>query len=110
MSLNGIWKIEMLGIYDWEARATAFMEDGRYWAGSANHYVVGGYEFDGNTVIAKMTIVAHGKSRTLFGKTADRHDIHFEAEVSNGTFQGVARDGDGRVLVQYRGTKLADLP
>ena len=66
MDLNGIGEIEMLGIYDWEARATAFMQDGRYWAGSADHYVVGSYELDGNKVIAKVTIVVHGKSRTLW--------------------------------------------
>ncbi len=44
MSLNGIWKFEILGVYDWEPVSTAFMQDGRYWAGSADHYTVGSYE------------------------------------------------------------------
>ena len=110
MSLNGIWKFEILGVYEWEALTTAFLHDGRYWGGSADHYTVGSYELDGKKVIADVTMVMHGKSRTLFGKEADRHDMQFEGEVSNDTIKGIATDGHSVFLVRYRATKLADLP
>ena len=37
MSLNGIWKIEMLGPDGWESVSAAFLEDGNYRAASENH-------------------------------------------------------------------------
>lgn len=43
MSVNGIWKVEMLGPYGWESVSTAFLEDGKYRAASEDHYTVGNY-------------------------------------------------------------------
>ena len=110
MSLDGIWKVEILGVYDWEALTTAFLHDGRYWAGSADHYTVGSYDVDGDKVISNVTTVLHGKSRTLFGKNVARHKIRFEGEVSNDTIKGTATNDEGKFVVQFRATKLADLP
>ena len=67
-SLNGIWNVEMLGPDGWEATATAFLEDGKYWAGSENHYTVGNYEVSGNRIEISSAGVQHGKARTVFGK------------------------------------------
>ena len=50
MSVEGIWKVEMLGPYGWENVSTAFLEDGRYLAASQDHYVTGSYEVNGNRV------------------------------------------------------------
>ncbi len=110
MSLNGIWKVEMLTMYDWEPRATGFLRDGSYWGASADHYAVGSYVVDGTKFVGDISLITHGKSRTLFGKTADRIDIIVEAEISGDEFIGVAKDKNGAHLVQYRFTKLAELP
>ena len=110
MSINGIWKIEILGLYDWEPFSTTFLHDGRYRSGSADHYTVGSYETDGNKIVADVTVVMHGKVRTLFGKKATRHELHLEGEVSGDTLKGTAAGDEGVFLVTYRGTKLADLP
>ena len=48
MSMNGIWKVEMLGPYGWESMSTAFLEDGRYLSSSQDHYAVGKYKLKGN--------------------------------------------------------------
>ena len=44
MSVEGVWKIEMLGPYGWEAVSTAFVENGRYLGASQDHYTIGHYE------------------------------------------------------------------
>jgi len=110
MSLNGIYKIEMLTTYDWEPRATAFLRDGSYWGAGAQHYAVGNYTVDGTKFLADITIFTHGEPRALFGKKVDRYDIAVEAEISNGVFTGVGKDKEGTHLIQYRITRLADLP
>ncbi len=110
MSLNGIWKFEILGVYDWEPVSTAFMQDGRYWAGSADHYTVGSYEVVDGGISAEVTAVMHGRATTLFGKTSSRFQMRFKGEASNGEIKGTASDAEGKFVVQFRATRLADLP
>jgi hypothetical protein len=110
MSVNGIWKVEMLTTYDWEARATAFLRDGSYWGAGAQHYAVGNYKVDGTKFRADIVIVNHGGPRTLFGKKVDRYDIAIEAEISGDVFTGVGKDKEGNHVIQYKVTRLADLP
>ncbi len=38
MSLNGVWSLEIAGIYGWERVSTVFLEDGRYLGGGATHF------------------------------------------------------------------------
>ncbi|TNF87011.1 MAG: hypothetical protein EP300_11860 [Gammaproteobacteria bacterium] len=110
MNINGIWKVEILTMYDWEPRATAYFRDGIYWGASAEHYAVGTYTVDGTKFVSDLSIITHGKSRTLFGKKADHLDIVIEADVSGDKFIGTASDKNGAHLVQYRFIKLSDLP
>ncbi len=110
MSVNGIWKVEMLTTYDWEARATAFLRDGNYWGAGAQHYAVGNYKVDGTKFLADIVIVNHGEPRTLFGRKVDRYEIAIEAEISGDVFTGVGKDKEGNHVIQYKVTRLADLP
>jgi hypothetical protein len=110
MSVNGIWKIEMLTTYDWEPRATAFLRDGSYWGAGAKHYSVGNYKVEGTKFLADILIVIHGKPRTLFGKQADRYEISVEAEISGDEFTGVGKDKSGNHVIQYKASRLSDLP
>lgn len=110
MNLNGVWKIELLTMYDWEPRATGFFRDGIYWGASSQHYALGSYTVDGTKLVAEVALIMHGKSRTLFGKKADRIDITIEAEAAEDEFIGTAKDKNGAHLVQYKFTKLADWP
>lgn len=110
MNVNGIWKMEILGAYDWEPLSTAFMEDGRYRGASADHYAVGSYVVDGNKVSIDSTVHVHGKIRTVFGKKAIRHDLHIEGTVAEGRFSGTAKGNDRAFVVTIRGTRISDLP
>jgi hypothetical protein len=109
MSVDGIWKIEMLGSYGWEAVSTAFLENGRYLAASQDHYAVGQYEVDGGKVRVKATIHSHGMIRTMFGVSAETVELRFEGEVGEDQISGQAEDNQGKYSVSFRATRLGDL-
>jgi len=110
MSVEGIWKVEMLGPYGWESVSTAFLEDGRYLAASQDHYVVGRYEMDGNQVRVRATTQSHGEARTMFGSRKPSMELSFDGELSGERIVGQAVDQDSKYTVTFRATRLADLP
>jgi len=112
MSLEGIWKIEMLGPYGWEAVSSAFLEDGRYLAASQDHYATGSYEVTGNNVQVTALMHSHGQVRTMFGANAPQVELSFGGELNDSGDQisGQAEDKQAKYSVSFRATRLADLP
>ena len=100
----------MLGPYEWESVATAFLEDGHYRAASGNHYTVGSYEVSGNRIEISAITVQHGKARTVFGDTKKEMILMFEGEVDGDEIEGQARNDKGAIQTTFRFTRLADLP
>ena len=109
MSVDGIWKIEMLGPYGWEAVSTAFLEDGRYLAASQGHYATGRYATSGNQVKVKATTRAHGQVRTMFGANAESVELSFGGEINGDRISGQAEDKQAKYSVSFRATRLGDL-
>lgn len=109
MSLNGVWKIEMLGPYGWEGMATAFLQDGRYWSGGADHHSIGRYEQMSDSVTVDTKTVVYQARRTLFGKHAPEYRVRFEGRLAGDTIEGHAQDAEGGFLVRFRASKVADL-
>ena len=68
MSLDGIWVLEIAGIYGWERISTVFLEKGRYLSGSASMFSQGTYVSNGNKVKMKLQVTQHGKKRSIFGE------------------------------------------
>jgi hypothetical protein len=110
MSVNGIWKVEMLGPYGWESVATAFLEDGTYRGASENHYTVGNYEVSGNRIEISTAGVQHGEARVVFGKKEKNLDLKLEGEIDGDVITGQARDDKSAYQITVRITRLADLP
>ena len=110
MSLNGIWKIEMLGPYGWETVATAFLQDGDYKAASQDHYTLGRYEVDGDKIEITAVSNAHGQVRTLFGEQRQTIEMQFEGKIDGDQITGQARDDKAKYLLSFRATRLADVP
>ena len=108
--MNGVYRVEMLGPYGWEAVATAFFEDGRYKAASENHYTIGSYEVHGNRIEISVVSVQHGEARTVFGQKKKEMHLVFEGEVKGDEINGQARDDNGSYQISFRVTRLADLP
>lgn len=110
MNEAGVWKVEMLGPYGWEAMSTAFLENGTYRAGSTVNYSVGTYTVEDDRLVVNAAIVLHkGAARTLFGKEGDHHDVRFEGTIDGNLVNGMATDGNGQFMTRFRATKLADL-
>jgi len=109
MSTNGIWKVEMLGPYGWESMATAFFEDGKYWAASENHYTVGTYKVSRNRIEISAVGVQHGKARTVFGSKKKEMNLKLEGKIKGGEIKGQAQDDKGAYQISFRCTRLADL-
>ena len=95
MSLNGIWKVEVPGLHDWESSGTTFLEDGVYRGASENHYMVGTYEVSGNQVKISAAGEQHGQGRTMFGKREGFLELRFEGEINGDEIQGQAQDAAG---------------
>jgi hypothetical protein len=110
MNIDGIWQIDMLGIYGWESLGAVFLENGRYLGGGPEHYSVGRYSVDGSKVKLTSTLRFIGRSQPFLGKTSDRHELSFEGKIKGDKIEGKATDVDGEYQVVFRGRRLADLP
>ena len=109
MSVNGIWKVEMLGPYGWESVSTAFLEDGRYLGSSQDHYAVGSYVLTGNKLKITTSSHSHGQVRTMFGARNPEMELSFEGEVNGDQVNGQAEDKKEKYSITFRATRLADL-
>ena len=109
MSVNGIWKIEMLGPYGWESVSTAFLEDGRYLGSSQDHYSVGSYVVTGSQVKMTAATHSHGQVRTMFGAREPQMELSFDGEISGDHISGQAEDKAEKYSITFRATRLADL-
>lgn len=111
MRVEGVWKVEMLGAYGWEAVATAFLRKGRYHAASADHYSIGSYKEDGKAFEAEVRITQFGQIRTVFGSKKKHVDTHIEGEIQKADkIVGMARPSGGEKFdVRLRLTRLGRL-
>ena len=110
MKVDGIWKVELLVSYGWEAVSTAFLEKGRYLGASQDHYAIGHYEVSGNRVRIEGSSHAHGESLNLFGLADKQLELCFEGEINGDQVNGQAEDRQGRYSITFRATRLADMP
>ena len=110
MSVDGIWKVEMLGPYGWEAVSTAFMEDGRYLSASQDHYSVGRYQIDGERIEVTVVNHPHRQDRTMFGAPGAQVELTFDGEIKGDQLSGQAEDKQAEYSITFRATRLADLP
>lgn len=84
MSVEGVWQVQMLGPYGWETMATAFLQDGRYRAASAEHYTTGKYRVVGDEFTANLCAIQIGKARSVFGSKKKRISISIEGRIKAG--------------------------
>jgi hypothetical protein len=110
MSMNGIWVIELLTPFGWESMGTAFLEDGRYRAASAERYSIGSYRVEGDAVTVESATHVHGSAQILFGRQDTEYRTIFEGRLVNDSVDGHARATDGDLLMRFRAVKVADLP
>ena len=111
MSVDGVWKVEMMGPYGWEKLATAFLDGGRYLAASTNHYATGNYVVDDGAVSGDFDVFQHGKCRAIFGSKKRHMQITLDAKIKKeDKIVGKIHAKDGKKFeVKMRLTRLSDL-
>ncbi|MGD8956029.1 MAG: hypothetical protein PVJ03_01755 [Chromatiaceae bacterium] len=111
MSVEGVWKLEMMGAYGWENVSTAFLKDGHYLGASADHFSTGSYEVADEAFTADLRVKQHGKVRTIFGQKKKLLSVRIEAKIKKADkIVGQARDAEGSKFdVKMRLIRLADL-
>ena len=83
MKVEGVWGVEYHGLHGWERVSTAFLENGRYLAASANHYTVGSFKKEKNKFRAKARITQYGKVQVIFGTKSENFDVLIKGKIRN---------------------------
>ncbi len=98
----------MLGPYGWEEFSTAFIQDGEFRSGSAEHFTAGRYEIDGERFAMEGNLTQYTQYRPLFGETDVKGlPIEFSGTIEDGVIDGEARVVDsGRYSVRFRMDRL----
>jgi hypothetical protein len=110
MKFDGVWKIEILGPYGWEAVSTAFLEKGRYLAASQDHYTIGKYEVSGDSIKVEAVMHPHSKPQHPTGSGAAPRKFGCEGQISGAHISGQIDDSAAQQTMTARGTRLDDLP
>lgn len=111
MSIEGVWKLEMMGLHGWEHLATVFMQNGRYLSASAHHYTIGSYQVDGDSFAAQTSATQYGDVRTLFGSKKKKLKTSLKGKIKkDGRIAGkISPAGDKQYAIHMRLTRLEDL-
>ena len=112
MSVEGVWKVEMMGPYGWEKHGTAFLRDGRYLGASAAHYSTGSYEVDGEAFTGDFEVFQYGKVRAIFGSKKKHLNTRLEAKIKKeGKIVGKSHSivSKKKFEVKMRLTRLGDI-
>ena len=113
MPFDGVWTSEMLGIYNWTGISTLFLENGRYLGGSSDHFEIGRYSTDGDSIVVNLQVTQYGEVRTLFGAKQKHIDIVIEGERNGDVIRGTLQLKDAKndaIGYQIRLTRRQGLP
>lgn len=108
MTVEGVWKIEMLGRDGWECVGTAFLENGRYLRGGKEAYTVGRYEVADSDITITATTVRFEGIGAVYGKQSGEIEITLRGKIEDDEITAEATDGT--YVTPYRYTRLADMP
>ncbi len=115
MSLNGIWVLEIAGVFGWERVSTVFLEKGRYLGGGAIFFTQGSYVKKKNIVEFNLEITRHNnKDKTvIYGEVRKQFRIIMKGKVKQDKIIGVmSLEGAKSTVAKYHVQLLrkSDLP
>ena len=109
MKIDGIWKVEFLGPYGWEALSTAFLENGRYLSASQDHFAIGRYETNDDYI--RVDAMTHPHAGILDSSTDHpAQQFGFDGQINGDHISGQADDSEDQQSMTIRGTRLGDIP
>ena len=113
MSLDGIWVLELAGIYGWERVSTVFLEKGRYLGCGTFFLGEGTYVVKGKKVNFKVEVTQNEDRRTVFGEKRKHFSTEITAKRKGKIIQGKVRlTGSRSTVAAYavRFKKYSRLP
>lgn len=113
MSLDGIWVLEVAGLYGWERVSTVFLEKGRYLGGGAIFFSQGTYASKGKKIKFKLDVTQHGEEQIIFGEKRKHFSTVMTAKLKGDMIKGRAHRKGAHSSVanyQFRLIRLADVP
>jgi hypothetical protein len=90
MSLDGVWVLEVAGVYGWERVSSVFLEKGRYLGGGAFFFSQGSYVGKGDNVKFSLNVTRHGRERTIFGEKRKKFSTVIKAKAGKDIINGYA--------------------
>jgi len=113
MKVDGIWRMEIFGLYGWESIGVLVLTDGDVVGGGNHHYAVGSYEQADDQLRITLALNYRDVPRTLFGEARNQFTAIFEGtpSVEDNRFRGSMYRPDKREMsVACRLKRRADLP
>lgn len=115
MSLDGIWVLEIAGVFGWERVSTVFLEKGRYLGGGSIFFTQGRYSTKKNKVEFNLQVTRHNsKDKTVvYGEVRKQFDTKVKAEIKQDKIVGTMRlVGAKSTAAKYhvRFLRKSDLP
>jgi hypothetical protein len=94
--IEGIYKVEMLGLHGWESFSTAFIHAGEFRSASAEHFTAGTYDVEDGGFEMEGNLTQYADHRPLFGrKNVKELPIKFSGRIHDSVIDGEARVPDG---------------
>lgn len=95
-SIDGIYRVDMLGPYGWERFSTAFIHDGEFRSASSEHFTSGTYEIEDGGFHMQGNLTQYVDHRPLFGRTdVNGLPIKFSGRIDDDIIDGEAKVPDG---------------
>ena len=113
MRFDGIWYVEIFGLYGWESIGILLLDEGYVAGGGDHHYTVGNYSESNDQISISLTMCYKDVPRTLFGEARNEFKVEFEGTYSRkkDRFQGLMhRPHKTEMAVGCRLKRGADLP
>lgn len=115
MSLDGIWVLEIAGVFGWERMSSVFLEKGRYLGGGSIFYTQGSYTTKKNQVKFNLELTRHNhRDKTVvYGQIRKQFRTVVKAKVKKNEILGTMRlEGNKSTAEKYhiRLLRMADLP
>jgi hypothetical protein len=112
MTLDGIWTVEIYGVYGWESTGVIILEGGRALRGGNNHFSVGTCEISSYGQISiSLFVEYHGHVRTMFGESQEKFSVNFEGKFNDPIIEGtLGRPDRVDMKITCRLTKCGDVP
>jgi len=113
MNIDGIWRIEIFGLYGWESIGVLALSHGHVVGGGNHHYAVGSYEVSDDQLQITLSMKYQDVPRTLFGEARNEFTVKFEGAHSaeQDRFRGsMYRPDKPEMDVACRLKRRAELP